>query len=138
MTNFEVIPHTADIRIHTFGDSLEELFESALTGLCELIYHQFRLDEQNANFETNIEIQSVDDTMLLIDFLSEALTIMHQNKVLLPFLNIKYLNNHKIIASIKGNYVEEFHEDVKAVTYHEAQIKFNDNNIFETMIVFDI
>jgi SHS2 domain-containing protein len=44
----------------------------------------------------------------------------------------------EVIATIKGNRVSYFDEDIKAVTYHEAAVKQNNEGQLETVIIFDI
>jgi len=41
-------------------------------------------------------------------------------------------------ARLFGAHVRKFDEDIKAVTYHEANITHSPTGEFETMIVFDI
>jgi SHS2 domain-containing protein len=41
-------------------------------------------------------------------------------------------------ASVSGVNVEHFVEDLKAVTYHEAEVRQTDDGYWETMIIFDI
>jgi SHS2 domain-containing protein len=41
-------------------------------------------------------------------------------------------------ATVYGRKVSGFKEDVKAVTYHEADITENEEGCLETVVVFDI
>ena len=41
-------------------------------------------------------------------------------------------------AIIHGAKTEDFEEDVKAVTYHEVEVKKNEAGNYETLIIFDI
>ena len=48
-------------------------------------------------------------------------------------------SENKISKKIKiTSPIETFDEDVKAVTYHEAQVKKNEKNNYEVTIIFDI
>lgn len=62
-----------------------------------------------------LELASLDISSLLIDFLSTILTLSYENKAIFCF-----------------------DKDIKAVTYHEAEVKKNDQGKYETTIVFDI
>jgi len=48
------------------------------------------------------------------------------------------LTETEIEVKVFGRKVEEFEEDIKAVTYHEAEVKKNEKGEYETMLVFDI
>ncbi len=136
MKKFELLSHTADVRIHATGSTHEELFRAALEGLCEVTIPAHGSGE--ITFRKEIAIDSPDLTALLIDFLSDALSIMHSNKVLLPEVEFKAMDEVYLRAELRGFRVDEFDEDVKAVTYHEANIVENPEGVFETIIVLDI
>ena len=84
------------------------------------------------------EIESVDTTALLIDFLAEALSLMQTYFVLLPRVSIILLEETRVVGEFSGFNIDSFSEDVKAVTYHEADVTFNKNNEYETIIILDI
>ena len=128
--------HTADVRLVVQGDSLEELFRAALEGMAELIKHD-GFSQKGDQVET-ISLSAADSTSLLIDFLSEVLTRTHVNNVVYNTVDFSVLNEKDLEAIVRGCSVEAFDEDVKAVTYHEAEIKKNKEGLFETVIVFDI
>ena len=48
------------------------------------------------------------------------------------------LTKNEVWAEIRGFKVKNFSEDIKAVTYHEAQIKRNKKGQWKTTIIFDI
>lgn len=150
MRKYKLISHIADIRLKVEADSLPELFVAALEGMNSIIKtskHQ-KSNNQEVGIKRSIEIQALDATALLVDFLNEILYQSHVNKEI--YREIKFLefpsfaeasagkSEIKLRAEICGQKVEEFDEDIKAVTYHEADIIQNEKGNFETMIVFDI
>jgi SHS2 domain-containing protein len=137
MNRFEILPHTADVRLKVTGDSLEELFTAALEGMNNIIKNDLGNTGLPEYFE-KIKINSTDESMLIIDFLSEVLTLSHKNKVLYNIKTFDVLEKNKLEIIIEGNKVDGFDEDIKAVTYTEAEIIKNSLNEFETIIVFDI
>jgi SHS2 domain-containing protein len=48
------------------------------------------------------------------------------------------ISNNSIFAIIAGSEVNSFDNDVKAVTYYEANIKKYDDGLFEVIITLDI
>ncbi len=137
MKKFEILPHTADVRLRVTGNSLEELFAAALEGMNKIIKNDHG-DRRHPEYFEKIKIDSADESMLIIDFLSEVLTLSHKNKVLYNIKTFNKLENNELEIIIEGNKVDGFDEDIKAVTYTEAEIIKNNLNQYETIIVFDI
>ncbi len=137
MKSYEFTSHTADVRLQVKADTLEELFKVSLEGMNQLIKKDFCNKTEKFDLKENIEIGSIDTTTLLIDFLSEVLTYCQINKAIYCNVNFKQLSDKSLECTIMGNKVDGFDEDIKAVTYHEAEIK-NENNVLQTTIIFDI
>lgn len=135
---FEILEHTADLRIKVWGKTKEELFKNALRGMTHVQKPESRIKNHKSRIVKTIAIESADLTALLIDFLSEALTQSQINRAV--FYNVKFLkfSDTSLEAKIEGIEVDEFDEDIKAVTYHEAEVKQNPEGVYETKIVFDI
>lgn len=147
MKQFDLIPHTADIRLVIQGTTREELFTAALEGMASIIMHACKPENTNAQdiklkttYETSavISTTSIDITALLIDFLSDVLTQTHLQKTVFTHLIFHELSDTHIHATIYGNKVTHFDEDIKAVTYHEANVIKNSIGNYQTTIVFDI
>jgi SHS2 domain-containing protein len=145
MRSYKFLSHVADVRLKVEGDSLEELFLAALEGMGNLIKKDACVSNPEQNEQSTeellkekIEISSSDTTALLIDFLSEVLTYTQVNKAVYCKAKIEKINNNFLSVTIFGKHVDKFDEDIKAVTYHEAEIKKNEAGNFETVVVFDI
>lgn len=137
MRNYKLLPHTADVRLYVEADSLEELFKGALAGMADII----KKGSCAVKVETMakmIKIDSLDPTSLLVDFLSEVLRYSQEEKAIYCRVKILKLENNVLEAEIYGREADGFDEDVKAVTYHEAEIKKNEKGNWETVIIFDI
>lgn len=119
------------------ADSLPDLFVAAIEGMNSII-RESRIKNQELRIKRNIEIQSPDKTALLIDFMSEVLYLSQTNREIYMEVNFLEFSEMALKAEIYGQKVDEFDEDIKAVTYHEANIIKNEKGNFETMIVFDI
>ncbi len=136
MKEFKLEPHVADVRMRVRGDSLEELFAAAVEGLAELV-KPGNCKGEMAVVET-FECSAGDTTTLLIDFLSEVLSLSHINRGIFCTVDFEELTETWLRSTIRGTVVESFDEDVKAVTYHEAQVQRDDEGNYESIIVFDI
>ncbi|MDF2157173.1 archease [Algoriphagus sp. CAU 1675] len=138
MKAFDYISHTADIRMRIRADSSPALFEAALEGMSQIIKADACKNPPFFTLTIPINLRSKNITTLLIEFLGEVLTHSHLHNAIFCKLQIKILNDHFISALIFGFPEEKIDEDIKAVTYHEADVKLNQDKQLETIIVFDI
>jgi SHS2 domain-containing protein len=140
---FEFKDHTADVRVRSWGRTLEEAFSQAALSLMATITPN--LSKISQEIEKKIEIESEDIYALCFDFLSEFLYLFDVEE--LVFSNIlvetikKTKNRYKLKAVVIG---EKFnrgkHEigiEVKAITYSFMNIE-QKKNMVEIDIVFDI
>lgn len=136
---FTILPHTADVRLLVTGEDLRDVFASALKGMAAIQRHgacDVQTGKQGVREKT--DIRASDKTTLLIDFLSHLLTLSHIHKVIFCHIEFDMLTETHITATITGYPVDYTDEDIKAVTYHEADLQTNETGALETMIIFDI
>jgi SHS2 domain-containing protein len=135
---YKFIEHTADIRMKVWGNDLKDLFKDGMMGVIDFLAG--KNPKTYGEVKRIINISSVDTTSLLIDFLNEVLTNAQIYKEVykdLIFNNFSEENNF-LEVELRGGVVDKFNKDIKAITYHEANIIKNDKGEFETIIVFDI
>lgn len=145
--DFEILPHTADMKIRVYGKTLEELFAHALVGMFqaarpiapECLYDAHdRLVCPRLSIERDIGVNSSDVDSLLVDFLSHALYLSDVHNEAYLQVTINSLSPQKIAARLYGVSIIGFQEaEIKAVTYHDLAI-VQSNGIWQTDIVFDI
>ncbi len=138
MHQYRFIPHTADISIEVEADTLEELFLASLLGMNQILKEDFCLYAPNPSAEQDVSIRSVDNTTLLVDFLSAVLTHTYLEKTMFCWVDFSALNANYVQATIKGVPVDFFEDDIKAVTYHGAEVNRNKDGSWSTAIIFDI
>lgn len=118
------------------GKTLEELFCDALLGMVEAM--KPRKDDRARTIRRTMKLDASDTTALLIDFLSEALVWMHTKREVYAGVRFISLGDRSLEAELAGFITESFGEDIKAVTYHEADVKRNAEGIWSSNIIFDI
>ncbi|MBD3231818.1 hypothetical protein GF322_04115 [Candidatus Dependentiae bacterium] len=142
MSSYEFIPHVADVRLKIKAKEINNLFTAALIGMSNLLKSDgcsnFDNLENSKIVKDTIEISSIDLTTLLIDFLSEVLTHSHVNKSIYCKVKFDKLTDNFLVATIWGRKIDSFDEDIKAVTYHEADISKDNQGDLSTIIIFDI
>ncbi len=130
----EVLEHTADVRLRITASSMEELFRDALRGTIELL----RPKVGPRTVRRAIEVTAPDPTVLLIDFLNEALSSAHVHREAYDDAAIGLTGDNRVAAELRGHEALGFGEDVKAVTYHEAEIRRDADGRWSVTIVYDI
>lgn len=137
MNFYEILPHTADVRLRAVGETLEDLFEQAVLGMAQILKHNANLAKIDANIAKKIILSAPNSTILLIDFLSGVLTASYEEKAV--FLKVKFskILETELEAEIFGPRADGFDEDIKAVTYHEAKIIKTKDGL-EATVIFDI
>jgi len=132
---FELLEHTADIRIKIFGSSKEDLIKNALAGMAS-IQKEDVLNKKAAIIRP-IFVESIDLSALVVDFLGEVLALSDSNQEVYTVIVFKEFSDTIIDAELKGISVDQFDEDIKAVTYHGADVREVAGGL-EVTIVFDI
>jgi SHS2 domain-containing protein len=131
---YEIVQHTADVRMQVSAASQEELFAEAVRGLMNLVEPE---GIQKRQVRAQIHIAAPDLTSLLVDFLNEVLTRCHIRREVYPRVVFPSMTAVALDAELEGHPVAGFAEDVKAVTYHEADVRERDG-LWTTTLVFDI
>lgn len=133
--SYQIIEHTADYKILVKGKTLADLFQSALAGMMDFLRPS---EMEKIIVSRPAIINSADRTALLIDFLSEVLLLANTHKEIYQQISFKKLTEMGLEAKLIGHKVKEFKDDIKGVTYHEAEIRKSKIGELETLIVFDI
>jgi len=144
--DFELLPHTADIKIRVYGKTLKEFFRNAVIGMFQVIgpkapgckKQNDRVICDHLPEHHDIKLDAPDLDALLVDFLSEALYISDVNDEAYLDAEIHEVSDTLIHATVRGVKVQGFEVvEIKAVTYHEMHIEKIDG-IWQSNIVFDI
>ncbi|MGM0545447.1 MAG: archease [Bacteroidota bacterium] len=134
----KMLPHTADVALLITSETLPGLFRLGLQSLNNLLKPDYAPKMNEAKVTEVIELKSPDRTTLLIDFLSEVLTLSQIHKAIFSDFDINRMTDCELSATLSGKKVDLFDEDVKAVTYHEANMSLNEDGDWQTKIIFDI
>ncbi len=143
--DFEALPHTADLMIRVYGATLQELLSNALVGMFQLIEPEAegcqrdgdRLVCPNLPRTHTVEISAPEPAMLLVDFLSEAVYLSDVHNEAYLAVTVHEFDEGHIKATLLGVPVKRFGIEIKAVTYHNLEIKKTKDG-YQVDIVFDI
>jgi SHS2 domain-containing protein len=140
MKNYEIIEHTADIRVRIYGKTIKGLFKNAALALFHLIVDY----KPKSKKETEIKLEAQSYEELLINWLNELISAFYAYKFLPANLKISIKENKdyfSLDAKIKGEDFNPYENkiikaEVKAATYHN--LKIEKNNGFSAEIIFDV
>lgn len=147
---YEILPHTADFKIKVYGKDLKDLFANALLGMFESLkpvskdckYDGDVVVCSKLNITHEIEVHSSKLEYLLVDFLSECLYLSDANKEAYFKVDIlEFQENKNIFLKAKafGVKITGFEAfEIKAVTYHDLELKQFEDGSWYAIIVFDI
>jgi SHS2 domain-containing protein len=146
LKEFELVPHTADLKIRAYGIDLPELFCHALKGMFTSIKPQSSEITYKDDYpiihhfvsERSVHTRSLDKETLLVDFLSDCLYLSDIHNEAYFNAHFSLLTETELEATIYGVTVTGFEVvEIKAVTYHDLELEQIDG-IWQATIVFDI
>jgi len=135
MKKYETLEHKADLKIKAFGKTKEELFLNMLLGMTESQKPQIK---ETLTATRKIKVQSPDFETLLVDFLSEVLSLGQINQEIYKSIKFRKFTETQLEGELRGYKTKRFGEDIKAVTYHDLDIHQKKDGTWEATILFDI
>ena len=130
--------HTSDVALKVKAKTMPNLFKSALRGMNTILKQGFCEKFDHADCVMSVELTAPDRTGLLVDFLSTALALSYVQKAIFCYVCFWEFSENHLVAYLFGSWFTYFDEEIKSVTYHEADIRRNEKGKWETQIIFDI
>ena len=143
---YELVPHTADLKIYAYGVSFEELFRNALKGMFSSIkphskfitYQEDTPHIKSFTVTRSLVCRSSDQETLLIDFLSDCLYLADVHEEAYFDAKFSSLSDTEVEATLYGVPIDGYEVvEIKAVTYHDLQLEHIEG-IWRATIVFDV
>jgi SHS2 domain-containing protein len=132
-SGYRELPHTADWEIEVWAPDLATLLVEAARGMYHL--SEARLVSQ-PRITRRIELTITEQETLLVDFLTELL--FHTETEQLGFDEFTLqIDNSQLIADVRGAKLESLSREVKAVTYHNIDIRDTGHGLIAN-VVFDV
>ncbi len=135
---YEILEHTADIRVRVSGNTFEDFLKSGALAMMNLLCDTETVKPAQ---ETAFEVEGETGEELLIKMLGEILYINRVEQKVFSGIDLELVGENKIKGTLHGEEFDpERHElelDIKAATYHNLKIE-RVNDRFVAEIVFDI
>jgi SHS2 domain-containing protein len=139
MKKFEFLSHTADVKIRVYGKNLKEIINNSLLALKNF----WKPKLTKTKIEKEIKVESNNEVNLLIDFLSEVLAETYIEKAIfvkfIPRINTDFHADKRGLYSLSGKIIgykfTSLSKDIKAITYHQANLKKINHQYFFDFII---
>jgi SHS2 domain-containing protein len=135
MKRFEEIPHTADWSFRAFGNDLKELFENAAYAMFEM--EGIHADAMIPEVVRIISVHGFDPESLLVNWLSELIYLQESFQEGYYYFLVELLPRSTLRAQIRGQPLIDVGKIIKAVTYHNLEIKQTKEG-WEAVVVVDV
>ena len=118
---FEILEHTADVGVRSWGPSIEETFRQATLGLLDIVGAW----KPGRGSPEDIEVEARDLGGLLVDWLGEVLYLQEVRDVVVSAVTVDEITDGRARGSIElvERPVEIEGTAVKAITYHQLSVE---------------
>ena len=138
MTRYTTFNHTADLGIEVSGRDEKELFSNAAFAVFDIITD---LHDVNAIEVHRFAVDGSDLEDLLVNYLREVLYMFSGQGLLLKDFSILEINGRHLVAEVRGEPFDSARHsiktEIKAVTYHEMEIRETENGL-KARLIFDV
>ena len=136
--NWEHFPHSADMGIRGYGKTIESAFEQIALALTAVICEP---DVVQPKMPVEIQCQSPDQELLLVDWLNALIYEMATRKMLFSRFEVT-ISDNGLKATVWGETVNrKKHQpavEVKGATYSELKVAQSNSNQWITQCIIDV
>lgn len=133
-SKFEILEHTADLKLKAFGRDKKELFLNTMKGMFEAAGYE----PEGRKIKRAIRISSSDTPSLLVDFLSEVLYLCETNKEIYHKIAFNKFSAQQLEAALIGRKLKRIKVQIKGVTFHDLDVRQRKDGSWQAVILFDI
>ena len=134
--NYEILDHTADIKIRVYGNDFKEILENSAKAVMEII----NSEDTDADVRYNFELSGDGKDQLLVRLINELIYVLQTDKLLIKNVRVEIESEHKYMVFCKGIKIHNYHElnyDIKGATYHDLLIE-RDGDRLKAEFVVDV
>ena len=132
------IGHVTDLVLHATGTTRKAVFKNTLRQMNEVLKPGACQGLRHSDCCMRVRLAAPDATALLVDFLSEALALSLIQKALFCFVHFDLLEERRLSARLFGRWHYGLENEIKAITYHEAELKKHPGGPWEATILCDL
>lgn len=132
---FEILEHTADVGVRSWGSSLEEAFRQSTLGLLDII----GVWRPGPGERVEIEVDGRDPGALLVDWLSEVLYLQEVRDPVITAVEVSAVQEGRASGAVeiaaRPSHIEG--TAVKAITFHQLDVSRTQHG-WSTTVYVDI
>jgi SHS2 domain-containing protein len=138
MASYSILDHTADLGIRVFGKTQQDLFQNAGLALFDLMVSK---KSRNKGMERKMTVTGLDLPDLLVNWLRELLNLWTFEGRIMTTADIQIMDEGGLEAIVEtvsfDPREDEINHEIKAVTYHQADVKPVAHG-WEATVIFDV
>ena len=134
----ELFEHTADVGVHAWGDSREQVFEQAGLAVMALICDPATVERRE---QIAVELEQPTDELLLAAWLNELIFLCEARRYVFAGFSVEQAGGGRLRAGALGERVDttrhRVHPGVKAATLHELTLAPSEHG-WEGRVILDV
>ena len=137
-SSYEILEHTADIRIRVKADNLERLFCRSAQAMFEIIAEK-KPGPSGGTELVKVSQKAADLEELFINWLNELLSLSSVRRLVFSGFRIKELTETAVSAEVSGGKIRDYviNKEIKAATYHQLKLS-KDRCGWKAEVIFDV
>ena len=150
--NYELIEHTADIRIRVKACDLKELFKNTALAMFDIMAQkkskiknlrqkEWRIRQELWRKKSKIEIKQKADNLeeLFVNWLNELLSLSATKELIFTDFKLDKLDEKNLEATVVGKDIKNYkvNTEIKAATYHELKLEESKSG-WQAEVIFDV
>jgi SHS2 domain-containing protein len=137
--NYELLEHTADIRIRVKAKDQKELFKNAALAMFDIIAEPNDKLIHAPDIIATIIQEAGDIQELFVNWLNELLSLSSAKELIFADFDIQKIDAQNIRASATGISSKHYqvNTEIKAATYHELKVEKMASG-WQAEIIFDV
>lgn len=133
------IDHTADLGFEVWAADLEGLYAEALRGLLELCFDRAAVEPRQAR---RLEASGASEEERLVTWLQEAYLLLEIDGWLAADVDDVELGEDAVRGTVRGEPLDRgrhtLHTEIKAVTYHDMDVRRDADGMWRTTVIVDV
>jgi SHS2 domain-containing protein len=144
MGTFTVFDHTADVGLDVRGESLQDLLATSARGTFTQMLEDWPEEVETEELIESSPPQGMEGDLgeLLVDWLQELLYRFETRRLVPLRYDFEQVGDHGVRANVSfGQFVAGRHRtrvEIKAVTYHQLQVRQESDGTWSARFILDI
>jgi len=138
LKNYELLEHTADIKIRVTANDLKDLFKNSAAAIFDIIAERRNPDPAP---QKTIPIKQAADTReeLFINWLNELISLSAAGEIIFSDFKITKLDEHNLEAEVIAEGAKNYrmNTEIKAATYHDLKLA-EVNGGWQAEVILDV